>query len=276
MMKLIRKEARGKTKELVFKRWSWLIHHFQNATHQKIYTFWNCVHNDEVPSTSSKIVEQIEIIQGVVLPGISKLNDSAQTRNQKKTHFHQKMTLEKGKWIWYCLLYLLSHQLMDRTIEYSIHQLYKTFFICLEIFVMIWGRNSWEKIKKEWILQYDHDVRKFCFVIFTALRFPYVVICPNLMTVQTSKGKVPYIYKELIRRIMTFEYEKVLVSNIVITKQNKASQTYYIRQEHFEKKLLILQTSQQSNLWKILYCIMVIMMIANKLWWVYLMYCFWN
>ena len=64
------------------------------------------------------------------------------------------------------------------------------------------------------------------------------------MTVQTSKGKVPYIYKELIRRIMTFEYEKVLVSNIVITKQNKASQTYYIRQEHFEKKLLILQTSQ--------------------------------
>ena len=64
------------------------------------------------------------------------------------------------------------------------------------------------------------------------------------MTVQTSKGKVPYIYKELIRRIMTFEYEKVLVSNIVITKQNIASQTYYIRQEHFEIKLLILQTSQ--------------------------------
>ena len=64
------------------------------------------------------------------------------------------------------------------------------------------------------------------------------------MTVQTSKGKVPYIYKELIRRIMIFEYEKVLVSNIVITKQNIASQTYYIRQEHFEIKLLILQTSQ--------------------------------
>ena len=153
MTKLIRKEARGKTKELVFKRWSWLIHHFQNASYQKIYAFWNCVHNDEVPSTSSKIVEQIEIIQGVVLPGISKLNDSAQKRNQKKkTHFLQKMTLEKGKWTWYCLLYLLSHQLMDRAIEYSIHQLYKTFFICLKIFVMIWGRNSWEKIKKEWIL----------------------------------------------------------------------------------------------------------------------------
>ena len=52
------------------------------------------------------------------------------------------------------------------------------------------------------------------------------------MTVQTRKGKVPYIYKELIRRIMTFEYEKLLLlksmqnkmaTNIVIIKQNKAS-----------------------------------------------------
>ena len=57
-------------------------------------------------------------------------------------------------------------------------------------------------------------------------------MCPNLMTVQTSKGKVPYIYMELIRRIMTFEYEKLLLlesmqnkvaSNVVITKLNKAS-----------------------------------------------------
>ena len=84
MTKLIRKEARGKTKELVFKRWSWLIHHFQNASYQKIYAFWNCVHNDEVPSTSSKIVEQIEIIQGVVLPGISKLNDWMPRKGTKK------------------------------------------------------------------------------------------------------------------------------------------------------------------------------------------------
>ena len=72
------------------------------------------------------------------------------------------------------------------------------------------------------------------------------------MTVQTSKGKVPYTYKELIRRIMTFKYEKLLLLksiqnkvalNIVITKQNKASQTY-ICQKHFKIKLLILQTSQ--------------------------------
>ena len=69
-------------------------------------------------------------------------------------------------------------------------------------------------------------------MIFTSLQFPYVILCPNLMTVQTSKGKVSYIYKELIRRIMTFEYGKLLLlksmqnkvaSNIAITKRNKAS-----------------------------------------------------
>ena len=69
-------------------------------------------------------------------------------------------------------------------------------------------------------------------MIFTALQFPYVILCPNLMTAQTSKGKVPYIYKELIRIILTLEYVKLLLSksmqnkvtsNIVITKQNQAS-----------------------------------------------------
>ena len=53
-----------------------------------------------------------------------------------------------------------------------------------------------------------------------------MILCPNLMTVQTSKGKVPHTYKELLRRIMTFEYEELLllkspqnkvVSNIAIT-----------------------------------------------------------
>ena len=72
---------------------------------------------------------------------------------------------------------------------------------------------------------------------FTALRFPYVILCPNLMTVQTSKGNVPRIYKELIIRILTFEYEKLLLlkstqnevtSNIASDKQNNLTQTYYI------------------------------------------------
>ena len=38
-----------------------------------------------------------------------------------------------------------------------------------------------------------------------------VILCPNVMTVQTSKGKVPHIYKELIIRIIGFEYEKLLL-----------------------------------------------------------------
>ena len=75
MMKLTSKKAWGKRKEQVFTRGSWLIHHLQNISHQKIYTFWYYVVNDEVPSTSSQIVGQIEVIQERVLPGISKLND---------------------------------------------------------------------------------------------------------------------------------------------------------------------------------------------------------
>ena len=52
------------------------MHHLQNIPHQEIYTFWYCVVNDEIPSTFSQVFEQIEVIQGVVLPAISKLNDS--------------------------------------------------------------------------------------------------------------------------------------------------------------------------------------------------------
>ena len=47
----------------------------QNMSYQKIYLFWYYVVNDEVSSTSSQIIEQIEVIQEVVLPRISKLND---------------------------------------------------------------------------------------------------------------------------------------------------------------------------------------------------------
>ena len=38
---------------------------------QEIYTFWDYTVNDEVPSTSSQIVKQIEVIQEIALPGIS-------------------------------------------------------------------------------------------------------------------------------------------------------------------------------------------------------------
>ena len=67
------------------------------------------------------------------------------------------------------------------------------------------------------------------------------------MTVKTSEDKVKkHISKELIRRIIKFEYENLLLlkspqklwyivtSNIVMIKQSKTSQTYPISQEHFE------------------------------------------
>ena len=51
-------------------------------SHQTIYTFWYYVVNDQVPSTSSQIVEKIEDIQEVVLPGILELNNSALEKKQ--------------------------------------------------------------------------------------------------------------------------------------------------------------------------------------------------
>ena len=57
-------------------------------------------------------------------------------------------------------------------------------------------------------------------MIFTASRYPYVILCTNLMTVQISKGKVPRNFKELIRTIMTFEYEKLL---LLMSPQNKVA-----------------------------------------------------
>ena len=99
--------------------WSWIImklikKKLQNISHQKVYTFWHCIVNDEVPSTSSQMVEQIEVIQGVVLPGISKMNDAGPDKKPKEQiQFSQKKTLIKGEWFRYCLLYLLLHQLMD-------------------------------------------------------------------------------------------------------------------------------------------------------------------
>ena len=116
-MKLISKRAWGKRKEQALRWGSWFIHHFQNMSHHKIYTFWCCVVNEEVQPTSSQIVEQIEVIQEVVLSGICKLNQLS------KSTFLQKKTLEKGKWIWYCLFYFLSHQLTCyRVIDSSILQ----------------------------------------------------------------------------------------------------------------------------------------------------------
>lgn len=117
--------------EKIFRRWNWLMHHIKLIyintflhflkimTDQKIYTFWYCVVNDEVPLTSSQIAEQIEAIQKVVLLGISKLNDSAiEKKYGNPTQlFQKKMTIEKGKWTCFCLLFSLSQQLMDRVIE---------------------------------------------------------------------------------------------------------------------------------------------------------------
>ena len=94
------------------------ILYLKNMSHQKMYKFWYCAVNDEVPLTSSKIAEQTEVIHEVILLRISKLNDSALEKKQGDlTQFFQKKTIEKGNWIWYSLLFSLLQQLMDRVIE---------------------------------------------------------------------------------------------------------------------------------------------------------------
>ena len=61
------------------------------------------VANDyEASSTSSQIVEQIEVIKEVLLPGALKLNDSVKNKEQgDQTQFSPNKHYRKGKWICY-------------------------------------------------------------------------------------------------------------------------------------------------------------------------------
>ena len=92
MIKLISKKCRGKRKQ-VFRRGNRLIHNLQDISHQKRYS--DIVFNDEV-TAFSQIVEQIEVIQENVLPGISKLDTQRQARNKETKHnFLQKKNTVK-------------------------------------------------------------------------------------------------------------------------------------------------------------------------------------
>ena len=91
--------------------------------------------------------------------------------------------------------------------------------------------NEWMNLKKEYkytydtlsamrltqnkknsvnsILYYGHLVQNNCFVVFTALQLPYLILRPNLMIVQNSWGNVPHTHEEIIRRVITFKYVKL-------------------------------------------------------------------
>ena len=91
------------------------------------------------------------------------------------------------------------------------------------IIMMSSAGSDWLKMKK--LKKLNIVVGSCCsknkfFLVFTTSRFPYVILCPNFMMVQTSKVKVPNTYKELIRRFVTFEYEKLLLSK---SSQNKVA-----------------------------------------------------
>ena len=64
---------------------------------EDIYILY-CVVNDEIILASSQIFEQIEVIQGLILTGISKLNDSVP---DKKIGVRAQQKMEKGSDIAY-------------------------------------------------------------------------------------------------------------------------------------------------------------------------------
>ena len=69
-----------------------MTHRLQIMCYLEICTFRYCVVNDKVPPTSSQIVEQIEVDQTVLLPGISQLNDSAPDNEpEDQTQFSPKI-----------------------------------------------------------------------------------------------------------------------------------------------------------------------------------------
>ena len=58
----------------------------------------------------------MKVIQEVDLPEIFKLSQRYTRNKETKYNVPQKKTLEKGKFIWYFLLYSLPQELMDYVI----------------------------------------------------------------------------------------------------------------------------------------------------------------
>ena len=103
-MKLISKKPWEKRNKKVFRRWNWLIHHVkliyintvfeEHVSSENIYILIFCCQW----STSSLIIEQIDVFQEVTLLGISKLNDSALDKKQGDlTQFFPKKDYRKRK-----------------------------------------------------------------------------------------------------------------------------------------------------------------------------------
>ena len=130
---------------------------------------------------------------------------SKKQRNRKQ--FFQRKALEKKIWIWYGLLYLLSHQFFGHIMELSIYQIYNNFFQLSQN--VYYAMKKYIRVKKKKkniinilniskffvlrkpksesnsinsILQYVYVVWKDYFAVFTTSQLPYVILCPNLMT----------------------------------------------------------------------------------------------
>ena len=92
------------------------------------------------------------------------------TKHQTKNKDAKHNFLQKGKWIWYCLLYLLSQELMGCYKEIDSSNIQEIFFICLKIFTMQWRKNTRvekRQKKKTMNLNYILKISKFCVMRLT-------------------------------------------------------------------------------------------------------------
>ena len=122
MMNLTSKKAWGKMKEQVFRKGSSLIHRLQNMSYQKILIL---ILHPGIMLSMMKYhqpllisLNKLWLFRKHFYQKYLSWMTKHQTKNKETKHsFLQKISIEKGKWIWYCLLYLLSHQLLGRVIE---------------------------------------------------------------------------------------------------------------------------------------------------------------
>ena len=118
-------------------------------------------------------------------------------------------------------------------------------------------------------LQYTHVVGKYCCVVFSALGFPHLILCPR-----QCKRKVATTYVKGLGTIKIFQCKILL-----LLKPSQITRSGIQHCSHLERKTIIFYHIYQEHFqirWNNFVKDGDIKEIAHKLSWEYLTYCFWN
>ena len=66
------------------------------------------------------------------------------------------------------------------------------------------------------MLQYGRVVKKDCYVVFPALGFPYLILCPR-----QCKGKIATTYLKGLRTIKILQYKNLLLLKSILYKADQ-------------------------------------------------------